>query len=210
MAWRNCRASTALLAEVDTRWPGRSKASDGTIGDTAHQKAGTSDHLPNAAGVVRARDITAHGIDAAWLAEFLRKRGAAGDRRLTGGGYVIFNRRITRPDFSGWKVYTGANPHTAHVHVSFTRAAAGYDSTASWGIAGAAAATPTSRPVVQRGDSGPAVELIQRFLGVVRPGEPGYGSFGPLTEAAVRRYQDMRGLEIDGRVGALTWRETGL
>lgn len=68
----------------------------------------------------------------------------------------------------------------------------------------------TTHPVIQRGDTGPAVELIQRFLGVVAPGGPGYGTFGPATEAAVIRYQKLRGLTADGVVGLNTWRETGL
>jgi peptidoglycan hydrolase-like protein with peptidoglycan-binding domain len=67
-----------------------------------------------------------------------------------------------------------------------------------------------SWPTIRRGDTGPAVQMIQRFLGVVSAGGPGYGTFGPATEEAVRRYQAMRGLEVDGVVGAATWRETGL
>jgi hypothetical protein len=67
-----------------------------------------------------------------------------------------------------------------------------------------------SHPTIRRGDTGEAVELIQRFLGVVRPGDPGYGHYGPLTEMAVRRYQAMRGLVADGICGPATWAETGL
>jgi murein L,D-transpeptidase YcbB/YkuD len=66
------------------------------------------------------------------------------------------------------------------------------------------------RPTISYGDTGPDVELIQRFLGVVGPGDPGYSSFGPLTEAAVIRYQKMRGLVADGIVGQATWAATGL
>lgn len=142
MTWRNCRASVALIDEVNRRWPGRSKISDGTIGDDAHQsRSSTSDHNPFIAvagvGIVRARDITAKGIDAAWLVEHLRRLGEAGDPRLTGGGYLIFNKRITAPDFRSWRVYTGANPHSVHAHVSFSRSPAGFDSPAKWGIASA-------------------------------------------------------------------------
>jgi hypothetical protein len=80
----------------------------------------------------------------------------------------------------------------------------------------AALRAPTPKPAspayatVQRGSVGPDVELLQRFLGVVGPGDPGYGVFGQLTQAAVVRYQRMRGLVPDGVVGERTWRETGL
>jgi hypothetical protein len=137
VTWRNCGASLTLIAEINTRWPGRDKTSDGTIGDAAHATR-ASDHNPwiivNNIGVVRARDIDKDGIDAAGLAEYLRVLGANGDRRLRPGGYVIFNRRITAPDFSGWRAYTGVNPHDKHVHVSFSTAVAGFDSTAPWGL----------------------------------------------------------------------------
>jgi len=143
MTWRNCGASVRLLEAVNARWPNRSKASDGTIGDTSHQaKASASDHNPNAQGIVRARDITANGIDAPWLVEHLRQLGVSGDHRLVGGGYLIFNRRITKPDFSGWSVYAGANPHVSHAHVSFSRSPAGYDSQAAWALGSSAPAAP--------------------------------------------------------------------
>lgn len=147
MAWRNCNASTALVNAVNAKWPNRSRASDGTIGDAAHATR-TSDHNPwvilNGMGIVRARDITADGIDAAWLAEELRKLGRAGDHRLRNSGYVIFNRRITTPDFSGWKAYTGTNPHTKHVHVSFALDAAGYDDGGGWAFLASAATVSTN------------------------------------------------------------------
>lgn len=33
--------------------------------------------------------------------------------------YVIYNRRYNGLDGKGWVKYTGANPHTDHVHISF-------------------------------------------------------------------------------------------
>jgi len=67
------------------------------------------------------------------------------------------------------------------------------------------AGKPHRWPFVQRGDRGPAVERVQVMLGVARKGDPGYGTFGPKTEAAVREYQHAHGLEVDGRVGRQTW-----
>lgn len=60
-------------------------------------------------------------------------------------------------------------------------------------------------PTIRRGSTGPAVELIQRFLGLLDDGE-----FGSVTEAAVVRYQRMRGLDPDGVVGPATWLATEL
>lgn len=216
--WRNCAASSALLAEVNGRWPRRDKASDGSIGDAAHASR-SSDHNPwikkappAGMGIVRARDIDVGGVDMAWLMEHLRRLGEKGDPRLAGGGYLIFNGRITTPDFRGWKTYTGSNKHTKHGHVSFTRDPAGFDLAASWGITGVAAPAPPvgARAEIRRGSTGPDVEAIQRLLGVVGPGGPGWGMFGPQTEAAVRRFQASKGLIDDGVVGPRTWQAAGL
>jgi hypothetical protein len=64
---------------------------------------------------------------------------------------------------------------------------------------------PSRWPLVRRGDRGPAVEELHRRLGVAAPGEPGFGTFGPRTEAAVHEYQRSRGLTADGIVGIQTW-----
>lgn len=139
--WRNCLASVALVNEINQKYPNRDRASDGTIGDAAHA-ARTSDHNPwvvimeagREMGIVRARDIDRDGVPMADIMEYLRRRAEAGDPRLTGGGYLIYNRRISSRDFKTWRVYNGSNPHTSHGHVSFSQDRAGYDSTAPWGI----------------------------------------------------------------------------
>src|SRR5262249_23169773 len=60
-------------------------------------------------------------------------------------------------------------------------------------------------PLIGRGDGGPAVEELHKRLKIVKPGEPGFGIFGPVTEAAVGEYQRTHGLTADGRVGMQTW-----
>lgn len=62
-----------------------------------------------------------------------------------------------------------------------------------------------TRPVLRRGDHGPAVEELQRRLAVVGPGVAGYGQFGPRTEQAVRAFQAAHGLTADGVCGPATW-----
>ena len=135
-----------LADEINARWPNRDKASDGTIGDAAHASR-KSDHNPwvvvGGYGVVRARDIDedldgngANGAnDAAALFEHLLALAKAGDPRLNGGGYLIYEGRIYS-ERGNWasRPYTGPNAHKHHIHVSFSRNQAGFDSTAPWGI----------------------------------------------------------------------------
>jgi peptidoglycan hydrolase-like protein with peptidoglycan-binding domain len=59
--------------------------------------------------------------------------------------------------------------------------------------------------LVQRGAVGTAVEQLQEALFVLGFDPSGIdGAFGPLTEGAVRGFQDERGLSIDGIVGSQT------
>jgi uncharacterized protein (TIGR02594 family) len=59
------------------------------------------------------------------------------------------------------------------------------------------------RPMLENGDSGPDVvdlqRMLPRFTGDID------GDFGDITETAVTRYQETRGLEVDGVVGQETW-----
>jgi hypothetical protein len=163
--WHLAGALVSLKASVDRQWPKRDKASDGGIGDAAHQKRGSaSDHNPWLNNTVRAYDFDADGINAAWLAEQLRLAGQRGDRRLAGGpttddnGYVIYNGHITAPDFSRWVPYGGSNPHTKMVHVSVTRDPGGYEDAGPWGFLAAAPLHPpaeASRPAPATNGRGP-------------------------------------------------------
>ena len=67
--WYAAPSLVTLRKEVDARWPGRSRASDGVIGDTRHA-ARTNSHNPVGAGggpqvgtrgAVHAMDITVVG-----------------------------------------------------------------------------------------------------------------------------------------------------
>lgn len=115
MSWTLAPCVRAALNEANDIWPGRNKASDGTIGDAAHSSR-SSDHNPDPRGIVHAFDLTHDphtGPDCSVLAERLRVRG---DRRIK---YVIWDRRIWNPSvLGGWRAYGGSNPHTKHMHVS--------------------------------------------------------------------------------------------
>lgn len=139
MSYRLAETLKTLRNEVDKRWPDRDRTSDGWIGDAAHASR-NSDHNPwikdaSGTGVVRAIDIDEDGIDGPAVAERIRALGASGDVRLYDNGYVIYEGQIAggRPGRSwDWRPYSGTNAHKHHIHVSASRDAAGYDSTAAW------------------------------------------------------------------------------
>jgi hypothetical protein len=134
-----------LFAEFDRIAPGRDHASDGSIGDTAHQDE-VSDHNPDETGSVPIHDADhineVHAIDVdddlhvtglsmETVVQFLLKRCRSGaEKRLR---YIIYNRRIWEAG-NGWKQakYTGESPHTEHAHFSASYDTGKEASTASW------------------------------------------------------------------------------
>ena len=72
-------------------------------------------------GVVRAldvdRDLGGPANNAYYLANQLKTL-AKKDKRIS---YIIFNHKIaSRISLWKWRKYRGSNPHTSHVHISFT------------------------------------------------------------------------------------------
>lgn len=140
-AWRAAKCLLRLRDQINAKFPGRSKDSDGTIGDTAHCP-GNSDHCPNindnGIGVVTGMDVThdpAHGLVAGDVADKLR---LSHDPRIK---YIISNGRIAnfqalggQPAFA-WRPYTGSNPHEKHFHISVKpekTGPGGYDTVTDW------------------------------------------------------------------------------
>lgn len=206
-SWKVAESLDRLLAQLNAFAPNRSKVSDGSIGDAAHATR-DSDHNPwyvlKGQPLVTARDFThdpAGGLDCNRLATALLR---ARDSRLK---YLIWNRRIidSRAAFYPWqwRPYEGINPHDHHLHLSVVADPRCRDGS-PWMLPGLVVANRW--PTIKLGDTGTAVGVIQRFLGV----QPVDEVFGPVTETAVKRYQAMRGLEPDGVVGPITWAETGL
>lgn len=116
--WRLAKSLTVLRNQVDQAWPARSRESDGTIGDQAHQGT-TSDHNPDLLGVVRALDLTEDPVkepDIGRLFESLRE---SRDSRIK---YMIYDRHICAgfpgPNPWVWRAYSGSDPHTGHGHLS--------------------------------------------------------------------------------------------
>lgn len=138
--WRVAKSLLHLRNQVNAKAPGRSKASDGTIGDARHRSR-SSDHNPwvldGTIGVVTAMDIThdaGHGCDAGELAKAIV---ASRDNRVK---YVIWNKQISSSLPQGgkpawhWRPYGGSNPHSKHCHISVNSEKSRYDSERNWVI----------------------------------------------------------------------------
>jgi hypothetical protein len=132
MTWELAPSLAACRAEANRIAPNRSKASDGTIGDAAHQ-ARTSDHNVGARNRVHALDLThdpAGGFDAHAYVDRLR---VSQDRRVR---YIISRSRIAGPGTSHggwqWHPYNGSSPHDHHAHISIHSTVAAETDTRPW------------------------------------------------------------------------------
>ena len=104
-------ACRAALRDANATWPSRKKASDGIMGDAAHQ-ARKSDHNTGlAVDITHDPDSGCNGV----LIAMMARR----DPRVT---YTIFRSRIWNREIdhiaSPGRVYKGSNPHEKHVHIS--------------------------------------------------------------------------------------------
>lgn len=207
MAWHVAPALKQLLAEVNKKWPNRSKASDGTIGDPAHS-ARVSDHNPNGRGSVNAVDITKAGIDVGTLIAVAKRHPSV--------RYIIHNRRIMNRDIGNWaaRVYKGSNPHTKHVHISLYQSSTAENRTQKWGLANAKPvggistggggntykAISGATPLVRLYTKGEPVKRAQRAVGVKDD-----GFWGPSSESQAKKWQKANGLDPDGMIGDKSW-----
>lgn len=147
-AWTLVPCLVALRGEFNRIAPNRDRASDGSIGDTAHQNtnsdhnadedsAALRDHDTDSKNEVHAidvdKDLRVPGLTMQRVVDHLVTRCRTGaERRLT---YIIYNRRLYS-GVTGWRAegrpYDGANAHTEHAHFSASYDTAREASTASW------------------------------------------------------------------------------
>lgn len=69
---------------------------------------------------------------------------------------------------------------------------------------------PVAVPVLAIGAKGDLVRTLQKALNKSGAGLKVDGGFGPLTQRAVKHFQESRGLLPDGIVGKLTWSALGV
>lgn len=217
-------ACRKALTDATNRWPRRNRASDGIMGDAAHQRTPSDHNLGNAFDITHDPSVGCHGdvIAAAALRDSRTK-------------YVIWNRRIWNLERGdrAWRRYTGKNPHTHHCHVSIRSNAR--NDTRPWGWAPGGhiedvptRPTPAEPSVLRDGRANTTLPSEQRtYPGVplrlglrnseslraaqARLARQGWrigidGDFGPQTYRVVQQFQRRRGLDDDGVIGPRTWR----
>jgi peptidoglycan hydrolase-like protein with peptidoglycan-binding domain len=219
--WYPAPSLVTLRKEVDARWPGRSRGSDGVIGDTRHA-ARTNSHNPVGAGngpsvgtvgAVHALDITSDGID---VAAFLSA--VVGDPRVW---YVIHDGQIWSRT-TGWApIAHRGDPHTTHIHVNLREdgqdtAVAAENDTRSW--FGNKSGTS---PAFLRRPSGTSTLTTEQTIALQQALiSQGYaipagatGKYGAQTTAAVAAFQQAQGWtgsQADGIAGPETLRRLGV
>lgn len=183
-------ACKKALTDATRRWPNRNRASDGILGDVAHQKRKSDHNLGNAFDLTH--DLE-HHVDCFQLQMAVMK-----DTRVT---YLIFNGQIWKARTGKWEVYRGPNPHRHHMHVSIKPESRNDLSPWPWSPGN----EPTPNPVLREGDTGSAVKELQEKLkahGAVLQVD---GRFGRNTTSALKAFQKAKGLSVDGIAGAEVW-----
>lgn len=194
------------LNDATLRFPLRNRASDGIMGDAAHQQRPSDHNLGNAFDLTHDPD---HGVNCNALALL-----AINDTRVT---YVIWNRRIYNRGRAaeGWRPYTGKNPHTHHMHVSIRSTERNNLAAWAWSPSGATLPTVPTSPhpgnlppnqVLRKGNRGDNVKILQRKLNLFGGHLTVDGDFGDKTETSVKNFQRYWKLAVDGIVGRKSWR----
>lgn len=196
-----------LRDEVNRKWPNRSTASDGWLGDEAHRDR-PSDHNPDWLGRVHALDITASGVDPL---EILAKA-----IKHPSTEYVIYNGHIYSRSYQfRRREYTGDNPHRTHLHISVSHTWVGRNSSQAW------LPTPWLLPdgillgkdnwkerIWNGSENALAarhVRLVQGDLGILKTGR-----MGAFTAYRVKKAQERVGLKPTGIVGPEYWKRRGI
>jgi hypothetical protein len=193
MTWRVAYSLDKLLQQLNSLAPNRSRASDGSIGDAAHQAEGSaSDHNPwYGPGIVTARDFThdpAGGLDCNKLAAALI---ASRDPRIK---YLIWQGRIvdSRPEFRPW-TWQPSSGHYQHLHLS-VMATASADDARPWSLPGLTQEDDVSeqdayngfRRVIQEAAEGRAADVAGQLRTILVSGPiPAKGDKNPEATTSI-------------------------
>jgi hypothetical protein len=215
-----------LAEEFDIVGPKRDHASDGSIGDTAHQSRSSNHNRDDTSGSstpqsdsdgepdIRAIDVDDSGpfLNGGSMDEFTKfivSRCKSGvENRLV---EVIYNRRCAYAS-SGWvwKDYTGSNAHTEHAHFG-AKADSGKleNDRRPWGIAEKWGDMGSFLPA--KGDSGEHVKYWQNFLHWLGYDCEADGDYGDATQNAYNKWRDAHNQDrityISGWSGATMTKE---
>lgn len=190
---------------LNIKWPRRSRANDGWIGDASHQSTGSpedggSSHNPNRRGIVDALDIDstqpkapAAGIHVPTVIASLLMHPST--------WYVIHRERIMSRKNGFMPVrYTGKNKHNKHIHANDLQTATAENSKAAYKFILA----PMGWGLLKLGKKGNQVKELQAYLIGHGYGVRIDGDFGPKTLAAVTGFQKAAKIKADGEVGPVT------
>lgn len=221
--WRVAPCLDVLLGQINAAAPNRSKASDGSIGDTDHQKR-DSDHNPwvhrRDVYWVTARDFTHDPDDGLDCNELYRDLVASRDPRIK---YIIWNDEITA-GAGGPKPWVARdynpddprrNKHTKHLHLSVESSDLLFEVNA-WRISlqttGLIRAVPNVNQPGQRnlqeGLRGNDVKSLQGFMNRYFSSYSKLvvdGAYGPATKKVIAEFQKRSNLAPDGIVGPQTY-----
>ena len=231
IAWRLNRFLTTWRDAVNGKFPKRSKASDGTVGDKPHAER-PSEHNPDRDGSVDAYDMDVNlngSKNDEGTQEELRaiEELKAEFEKQPGAQLWIHRGEIANKDIGKWKrrKYSGVNKHMHHVHWQSDPDAENRPmrgdltvdevvdalnqplrteakSIPDWPIDD----DKSFRPYHSNAPYYATIERVQRRLR-----ERGWkvsvdGRYGPMTERCVVRFQREKGLKPDGLIGPKTWR----
>jgi hypothetical protein len=185
-----------LRDDLNSRWPGRDKTTDGWIGDASHQ-AQVSDHNPDKkSGVVRALDIDKDGIHIPSVLASIMIHPST--------NYVIHNHRMMRRgDRFKPRAYEGSNPHTSHIHDSIMHSPGSENSKTEFTILKYGTSTWKNK-TLRLEVAGWEVRELQALLNAYGFALYLDSVFGANTDSAVRQFQRAMGIESDGIVGPIT------
>lgn len=176
--WKLAASLITMESQVNAKYPGRAKGSDGSIGDRSHA-ARTSDHNVRN-GYCHALDLThdpQHGFSSEKFAQSILD---AQDPRLA---YVISNKKIgsgpkgVQP--GRWRPYSGANPHDHHCHISVN--ALGEADGRAWDLGASPVVPKPNAPASAKETFTKEVKAFQAAAGLHPDGE-----IGPQTWAKIK------------------------